>query len=173
MEALQLQIFKRYSQLLKQRFSDDFQEVALIWQRKQKYTNLWQIVSTDDYMPMPINTSEEYDKVVNVSWYSPEKDRRDLVYDTPHLQMISLLISTDFHVSCPSHKCIHSAVLTSEISLTKFISFPMISSDVLPSSTRHSERWANINNMRGTINTAYSHWMSCFAKKYASLSSIA
>lgn len=32
-----------------------------------------EIVSTDDYMPMPIQTQEEYDKVLNVSWYSPEK----------------------------------------------------------------------------------------------------
>lgn len=33
------------------------------------------IVSTDDYMPMPIQNIEEYDKVLNVSWYNPEKSR--------------------------------------------------------------------------------------------------
>ena len=54
-----LTLFEKYAELLKRRFSDDFQE----------------IVSTDDYMPMPINKLEEYDKVVNVSWYTPDKDR--------------------------------------------------------------------------------------------------
>jgi exocyst complex component 6 len=29
-------------------------------------------------MPMPINSLDEYDKVVNVSWYTPEKRREDL-----------------------------------------------------------------------------------------------
>lgn len=28
-------------------------------------------------MPMPIQTLEEYDKVLNVSWYSPEKPREE------------------------------------------------------------------------------------------------
>ncbi|KAL8745668.1 MAG: hypothetical protein Q9190_002208 [Brigantiaea leucoxantha] len=36
------------------------------------------IVSTDDYMPMPIGKLEEYDKVVNVSWYTPSKAREEL-----------------------------------------------------------------------------------------------
>lgn len=38
------------------------------------------IVSTDDYMPMPISNIDEYDKVVNVSWYTPDKSREELVY---------------------------------------------------------------------------------------------
>jgi exocyst complex component 6 len=29
-------------------------------------------------MPMPINNLDEYDKVVGVSWYTPDKDREDL-----------------------------------------------------------------------------------------------
>lgn len=36
------------------------------------------IVATDDYMPMPINSLDEFDKVVNVSWYTPEKPREEL-----------------------------------------------------------------------------------------------
>lgn len=28
-------------------------------------------------MPMPIQTLEEYDKVLNVSWYSPDKPREE------------------------------------------------------------------------------------------------
>ncbi|KAG9755620.1 exocyst complex subunit Sec15-like protein, partial [Aureobasidium melanogenum] len=59
LDRLLLKIFDKYAHLLKQRFSEDFQE----------------IVSTDDYMPMPINNPDEYDKVINVSWYTPEKDR--------------------------------------------------------------------------------------------------
>ncbi|KAF4629909.1 hypothetical protein G7Y89_g8228 [Cudoniella acicularis] len=57
-----LKLFEKYAELLKKRFSDDFQE----------------IVSTDDYMPMPIGNMDEYDKVVNVSWFAPEKPREEL-----------------------------------------------------------------------------------------------
>ncbi|TKA82428.1 hypothetical protein B0A49_00027 [Cryomyces minteri] len=49
LDTLLLTLFEKYAQLLKKRFSDDFQE----------------IVSTDDYMPMLINNLDEYDKVVN------------------------------------------------------------------------------------------------------------
>ncbi|KAL6231467.1 hypothetical protein BDW75DRAFT_220204 [Aspergillus navahoensis] len=56
-EDLLLTLFRKYAELLKERFSDDFQE----------------IVSTDDYMPMPIQTPEEFDKVLNVSWYTPSE----------------------------------------------------------------------------------------------------
>jgi hypothetical protein len=66
MNDLLLTLFSKYSELLKQRFSDDFLE----------------IVQTDDYMPMPINSIEEYDKVVTVSWYSPDKTREELTYAT-------------------------------------------------------------------------------------------
>ncbi|KAK7747103.1 Rab GTPase-binding exocyst subunit S15 [Diatrype stigma] len=55
-------LFDKYAELLKRRFSEDFQE----------------IVSTDDYMPMAINSMEEYEKVVNVSWFSQDKDIEDL-----------------------------------------------------------------------------------------------
>lgn len=37
-------------------------------------------MSTDDYMPMPIQSVEEYDKVINVSWYSPDSPREEQVY---------------------------------------------------------------------------------------------
>ena len=39
-----------------------------------------QIVATDDYMPMPISNLDEYDKVVNVSWFTPDKARGELTY---------------------------------------------------------------------------------------------
>ncbi|KAI5365063.1 Putative exocyst complex component EXOC6/Sec15, EXOC6/PINT-1/Sec15/Tip20, domain 2 [Septoria linicola] len=55
LDGLLLTLFDKYSSLLKRRFSDDFQE----------------IVSTDDYMPMPINNADEYTKVISVSWYTP------------------------------------------------------------------------------------------------------
>lgn len=35
-------------------------------------------MTTDDYMPMAISQMEEYDKVVNVSWYTPEIAREEL-----------------------------------------------------------------------------------------------
>jgi len=76
LNSLLMIIFEKYSQLLKDRFSEDFQE----------------IVSTDDYMPMPINTPDEYDKVVNVSWYTPEKNREELIFPCvlPFSQMYPL-----------------------------------------------------------------------------------
>lgn len=35
-------------------------------------------------MPMPIQTLEEYEKVLNVSWYSPEKSHEEQVYVLCH-----------------------------------------------------------------------------------------
>ncbi|OJD12594.1 hypothetical protein AJ78_06837 [Emergomyces pasteurianus Ep9510] len=69
-------LFGKYAELLKKRFSDDFQE----------------IVSTDDYMPMPIQNIEEYDKVLNVSWYTPEKPREEQTFPCvlPFSQMYPL-----------------------------------------------------------------------------------
>ncbi|KAL1999521.1 hypothetical protein VTN02DRAFT_4384 [Thermoascus thermophilus] len=71
-----LTLFDKYAELLKKRFSDDFQE----------------IVSTDDYMPMPIQNLEEFDKVLNVSWYTPEKPREEQVFPCvlPFSQMYPL-----------------------------------------------------------------------------------
>ncbi|MCJ1386783.1 hypothetical protein MMC17_009910 [Xylographa soralifera] len=71
-----LTLFEKYAELLKRRFSDDFQE----------------IVSTDDYMPMPINNLDEYDKVVNVSWYTPDKSTDELRFPCvlPFSQMYPL-----------------------------------------------------------------------------------
>jgi hypothetical protein len=57
MQKFLLILFNQYAELLKKRFSEDFLE----------------IVSTDDYMPMPINNAEEFEKVVNVSWYTPDR----------------------------------------------------------------------------------------------------
>ncbi|KAK1781664.1 exocyst complex subunit Sec15-like-domain-containing protein [Copromyces sp. CBS 386.78] len=72
----QLTLFYKYAELLKRRFSDDFQE----------------IVSTDDYMPMQINNAEEYDKVVKVSWYTEDKAPEELTFPCvlPFSQMYPL-----------------------------------------------------------------------------------
>ncbi|ELQ42554.1 hypothetical protein OOU_Y34scaffold00203g43 [Pyricularia oryzae Y34] len=71
-----LTLFDKYAELLKRRFSEDFQE----------------IVSTDDYMPMAINNVEEYEKVVNVSWFTPEKPAEELSFPCvlPFSQMYPL-----------------------------------------------------------------------------------
>ncbi|KAL8674625.1 MAG: hypothetical protein Q9168_001000 [Polycauliona sp. 1 TL-2023] len=76
LDSFLLTLFDKYAELLKRRFSDDFQE----------------IVSTDDYMPMPIHKSDEYDKVVNVSWYTAEKPRQELRFPCvlPFSQMYPL-----------------------------------------------------------------------------------
>ncbi|KAI1340449.1 exocyst complex subunit Sec15-like-domain-containing protein [Xylariaceae sp. FL0016] len=69
-------LFDKYAELLKRRFSEDFQE----------------IVSTDDYMPMAINSQEEYDKVVNVSWFTHDKSADELTFPCvlPFSQMYPL-----------------------------------------------------------------------------------
>lgn len=71
-----LTLFDKYAELLKRRFSEDFQE----------------IVSTDDYMPMAINTQEEYEKVVNVSWFTQDKPTEELTFPCvlPFSQMYPL-----------------------------------------------------------------------------------
>ncbi|RDW89424.1 hypothetical protein BP6252_01456 [Coleophoma cylindrospora] len=76
LDTFLLKLFEKYAELLKRRFSDDFQE----------------IVSTDDYMPMPISNLDEYDKVVNVSWYTPDKPREELTFPCvlPFSQMYPL-----------------------------------------------------------------------------------
>ncbi|MCJ1424364.1 hypothetical protein MMC29_002252 [Sticta canariensis] len=76
LDSFLLVLFEKYAELLKRRFSDDFQE----------------IVSTDDYMPMAISKLDEYDKVVNVSWYMPDKSREDLHFPCvlPFSQMYPL-----------------------------------------------------------------------------------
>lgn len=76
LDAFLLNLFEKYAELLKKRFSDDFHE----------------IVSTDDYMPMPINKLEEYEKVVNVSWYTPDRPREELRFPLvlPFSQMYPL-----------------------------------------------------------------------------------
>jgi exocyst complex component 6 len=69
-------LFDKYAELLKQRFSEDFIE----------------IVSTDDYMPMPIQNAEEFEKVVNVSWYTPDRPVQEMTFPTvfPFSQMYPL-----------------------------------------------------------------------------------
>ncbi|KAI1168566.1 exocyst complex subunit Sec15-like-domain-containing protein [Nemania serpens] len=69
-------LFDKYAELLKRRFSEDFQE----------------IVSTDDYMPMAINTREEYEKVANVSWFAQDQSIDELKFPCvlPFSQMYPL-----------------------------------------------------------------------------------
>ncbi|KAI1109977.1 exocyst complex subunit Sec15-like-domain-containing protein [Nemania sp. NC0429] len=69
-------LFDKYAELLKRRFSEDFQE----------------IVSTDDYMPMAINTREEYEKVANVSWFAQDQSIDELTFPCvlPFSQMYPL-----------------------------------------------------------------------------------
>ena len=71
-----LKLFGKYAELLKRRFSDDFAE----------------IVSTDDYMPMPIDNDEQFEKVISVSWYVPDKPREEMGFPCvlPFSQMYPL-----------------------------------------------------------------------------------
>ena len=80
MDTFLLKLFDKYAELLKRRFSDDFHEVRRPCEYRFLRSNIHKIVSTDDYMPMPIGKLDEYDKVVNVSWYTPDKPRDELQY---------------------------------------------------------------------------------------------
>lgn len=42
---------------------------------------------------MPINNQDEYDRVVNVSWYSPKKSREDLRYASVKLDLLPFTIN--------------------------------------------------------------------------------
>lgn len=72
-------------------------------------------------MPMPIQSVEEYDKVINVSWYSPDSPREEQVYVPcmlhPHdnLPTISVDCDSGFPASYLSPKCIHFVASTFEI----------------------------------------------------------
>ena len=76
LDSFLLTLFEKYAELLKKRFSDDFQE----------------IVSTDDYMPMPINRLDEYNKVVSVSFYTPDRPAEEIRFPCvlPFSQMYPL-----------------------------------------------------------------------------------
>ncbi|KAH7393539.1 exocyst complex subunit Sec15-like-domain-containing protein [Cadophora sp. MPI-SDFR-AT-0126] len=76
LDSFLLTLFDKYAELLKKRFSDDFQE----------------IVASDDYMPMPVTNVDEYDKVVNVCWFTPDKPREELSFPCvlPFSQMYPL-----------------------------------------------------------------------------------
>ncbi|KAL2887145.1 Exocyst complex component sec15 [Ceratocystis lukuohia] len=91
LDGFLLTLFQKYSDLLKHRFSEDFQE----------------IVSTDDYMPMAIQSAEEYEKVVNVSWFNQEKPVSELTSLVDKLasqylsQIVQILINLEhFEIAC-------------------------------------------------------------------------
>ncbi|EQK99265.1 Exocyst complex subunit Sec15-like protein [Ophiocordyceps sinensis CO18] len=76
LDTFLLTLFDKYAELLKRRFGEDFQE----------------IVSTDDYMPMAINSLEEYEKVINVSWFIQDQPIEELAFPCvlPFSQMYPL-----------------------------------------------------------------------------------
>ncbi|KAK0645880.1 exocyst complex subunit Sec15-like protein [Cercophora newfieldiana] len=104
MNNLQLTLFNKYAELLRRRFSDDFQE----------------IVSTDDYMPMAINNQEEYEKVLSVSWITQDKSPEELTFPCvlPFSQMYPLccidirnLVNQFYFFSASDDHFQHSSVI--------------------------------------------------------------
>ena len=51
-------------------------------------------------MPMPIQTLEEYDKVLNVSWYTPEKSREEQVYAIHESASVIISLISSFSFPC-------------------------------------------------------------------------
>jgi hypothetical protein len=65
-------------------------------------------------MPMPINNPDEYDKVINVSWYTPDKDHEQQKYVyTAEIRKSVMLIRVASLVFFLSHKCTRFVVSTS------------------------------------------------------------
>lgn len=53
-------------------------------------------------MPMPISNLDEYDKVVNVSWFTPDKKREELRHvQIPLPRVIIILIANSFPCVLP------------------------------------------------------------------------
>lgn len=52
-------------------------------------------------MPMPISKIDEYDKVVNVSWFTPDKPREELVYVQSYIQVKQALTPIRFPLVLP------------------------------------------------------------------------
>lgn len=69
--------------MLKLHYSHDFQKVQDPNEERERALTLLQIVTEDDYMPMPIGNDEEYDKIISISWYTPDKAREELAYAFP------------------------------------------------------------------------------------------
>ncbi|KAK3692690.1 exocyst complex subunit Sec15-like protein [Podospora appendiculata] len=92
LNSFQLTLFLKYAELLKRRFSEDFQEVGRRPEIPFFFLLTKKIVSTDDYMPMAINTPEEYEKVLNVSWFTQDKSAEELDFPCvlPFSQMYPL-----------------------------------------------------------------------------------
>ena len=68
-------------------------------------------------MPMAINSLEEYEKVIHVSWFTHDQSPEELTYVLAPLMVVVIL--TDCSVSlayCHSHKCIRYAASTFGIS---------------------------------------------------------
>lgn len=63
-DAFLLDIFEKYAELLKKQYSDILEK----------------IVTDDDYMPMPIGNYEDYDNILEASWYTPDKPREELTF---------------------------------------------------------------------------------------------
>ncbi|KAH7308245.1 exocyst complex subunit Sec15-like-domain-containing protein [Stachybotrys elegans] len=76
LDTFLLSLFDQYAELLKRRFSEDFQE----------------IVARDDYMPMAINSAAEYEKVIKVNLFSQEQPIEDMSFPCvlPFSQMYPL-----------------------------------------------------------------------------------
>ncbi len=66
LNSFQLVMFYKYAELLKRRFGEDFHE----------------IVSIDDYMPMPVSDREEYEKVLDATWFVDERPPEEIRYAT-------------------------------------------------------------------------------------------
>ena len=83
-------------------------------------------------MPMPIGNDEEYDKIISISWYTPDKAREELrfVFPTNVLRSRFLQIIAS-HVSYPSRRCILPAASTFAAFSTNSFSFWMTTFNIL------------------------------------------
>lgn len=119
-DKLTVTLFEKYADLLKKRFREDFQE----------------IISTDNYMPMPVNNPEEFEKVLNASWYTPEDDQQPQYVSQTCIRTPSLTLtdSPSFSHSLRCTPCAAStfAIFSTRCTCSQTITFSMLVSSMIP-----------------------------------------
>jgi hypothetical protein len=135
LSALLMNVIQKHIVILRKHSAEDFAE----------------IVSTDDYMPMPINNSEEYDKIIEVGWYVPDKPRDEVTFPCvmPFSQM--------YPMCC--------------IDIRKFLSDVYSGpDDHLQRSSAVDDTIRDVRRLSSSLNTKltyYSHSIKCFVKTSA------
>lgn len=94
-------LFERYSDLLRRKFSTDFDQVSTLFSNAlQRHTSIGlteQIIQEDDNQPMAVNDQEEFDQVVGVCWLPTGEMEMLAMYVNHSAGQATLLVLSDRH----------------------------------------------------------------------------